>query len=65
MNDSDNNIINVDIDAEKIDKLNKGEVPIYEPGLNDMLAKNVREDRITFTTGVESAIKESEVIYLH
>ena len=59
-----NNIINVDIDAEKIDKLNKGEVPIYEPGLNDMLEKNVREDRITFTTDVESAIKESEVIFI-
>src|SRR6056297_1353821 len=59
-----NNIINVDIDAEKIDKLNKGEVPIYEPGLNNMLEKNVREDRITFTTDVESAIKESEVIFI-
>jgi UDPglucose 6-dehydrogenase len=59
-----NNIINVDIDAEKIDKLDKGEVPIYEPGLNDMLEKNVREDRITFTTDVESSIKESEVIFI-
>jgi UDP-glucose 6-dehydrogenase len=59
-----NNIINVDIDAEKIDKLNKGEIPIYEAGLEDMLEKNVREDRITFTTDVESAIKESEVIFI-
>src|SRR6056297_3737946 len=59
-----NNIINVDIDAEKIDKLNKGEAPIYEPGLNNMLEKNVREDRITFTTDVESAIKESEGIFI-
>ncbi|MFW6029996.1 MAG: hypothetical protein ACOCRO_07045, partial [Halanaerobiales bacterium] len=37
-----------------MDKLNKGQVPIYEPGLNAMLEKNVREDRITFTTDVES-----------
>src|SRR6056297_4316269 len=59
-----NNIINVDIDAEKINNLNKGKVPIYEPGLDDMLEKNLREDRITFTTDVESAIKESEVIFI-
>src|SRR6056297_426054 len=59
-----NNIINVDIDAEKIDKLNKGEVPIYEPGLDDMLEKNVREDRITFSTDVKKAIKECEVIFI-
>jgi UDPglucose 6-dehydrogenase len=37
---------------------------LYEPGLNDMLAENVREDRITFTIDVDSAIKESEVIFI-
>ncbi len=59
-----NTIINVDIDAEKIDNLNKGKIPIFEPGLGDMLERNVRENRITFTTDVESAVKESEVIFI-
>src|SRR6056297_4194236 len=62
--DFGNNIINVDKDAEKIDMLNKGEIPIYEQGLEDMLEKNVREDRISFTTDIKSAIKESEVIFI-
>ena len=62
--DFGNTIINVDIDVEKIAQLNRGEVPIYEPGLEDVLERNVEEGRISFTTDVESAIKESEVIFI-
>ncbi len=62
--DFGNQIINVDIDQKKIDKLKKGEVPLYEPGLQDKLRKNLNEDRITFTTDIESALRESEVIFI-
>ncbi len=59
-----NNIINVDIDEKKIEMLNKGEIPIYEPGLKEMFDRNKESGRIRFTTDVEGAIKESEVIFI-
>ncbi|MFW6309299.1 MAG: UDP-glucose dehydrogenase family protein [bacterium] len=62
--DFGNNIINVDIDQEKIERLQKGNVPIYEPGLKEMLNKNMSEERISFTTDIEHAIRESEVIFI-
>ena len=62
--DFGNNIINVDIDEEKIKKLKNGEVPIYEPGLKDMLEKNIKEERISFTTDIKQAVKMSEVIFI-
>lgn len=62
--DFGNNIINVDIDEEKINKLKAGIIPIYEPGLRDFFDRNVEAKRISFTTDVESAIKESEVIFI-
>ncbi len=62
--DFGNTIINVDIDEEKIEQLQKGEVPIYEQGLQDMLDKNREEGRITFTTDMKAAVEESEVIFI-
>ena len=62
--DFGNNIINVDIDQEKIKQLKNGEVPIYEPGLKDRLEKNIKEERISFTTDIKQAVKESEVIFI-
>ena len=62
--DFGNTIINVDIDEEKIEQLKKGEVPIYEQGLQDMLDKNREEGRITFTTDMKAAVEESEVIFI-
>jgi len=59
-----NNIINVDIDDQKIELLNKGQVPIYEPGLEEIFERNKNEGRIRFTTDVSGAIKESEVIFI-
>jgi UDPglucose 6-dehydrogenase len=54
----------VDIDQSKIDLLNQGGVPIYEPGLDALIAKNVKEGRLTFTIDLEGAIKKSLVIFI-
>lgn len=62
--DFGNTIINVDINEEKIERLKRGEVPIYEQGLQDMLDKNMEEGRISFTTDIASAVEESEVIFI-
>jgi UDPglucose 6-dehydrogenase len=59
-----NDVICVDIIKEKIDKLNRGELPIYEPGLDDLLAKNVAEGRLKFTTDLEQAVEQSLVIFI-
>jgi len=59
-----NDVICVDIDASKIEKLNKGVLPIYEPGLDVMLAKNVKEGRLKFTTDLKSAVEASLVIFI-
>ncbi len=59
-----NDVICVDIDAAKIEKLNKGVIPIYEPGLDVMLAKNVKEGRLKFSTNIKSAIEQSLVVFI-
>ncbi len=62
--DFGNEITCVDVDEKKIKLLNEGGVPIYEPGLADMLERNRKEGRITFTTDIKSAIKNNEVIFI-
>ncbi|MCC5905887.1 MAG: UDP-glucose/GDP-mannose dehydrogenase family protein [Balneolaceae bacterium] len=62
--DSGNDVFCVDIDAEKIERLTKGVVPIYEPGLNRVFDRAIREKRLKFTTNLEDAFKESEIIFL-
>ena len=52
----------VDKDKSKIDRLNKGEVPIYEPGLTELVNKNVREKRLLFTTDIEEGVRNALVI---
>jgi len=54
----------VDIDKQKIDLLNDGSIPIYEPGLKMLVARNVNAKRLTFTVDVEDAIKWAEVIFI-
>lgn len=56
-------VICCDISEEKIGILKNGEVPIYEIGLKELIDKNVKEQRLTFTINIDSAIKESEVIF--
>jgi UDPglucose 6-dehydrogenase len=62
--DSGNNVTCVDIDVKKIEALTRGEIPIYEPGLKEMVAHNLESHRLSFTTDLASAAAPAEVIYL-
>ena len=62
--ESGNDVICVDVDEAKLKVLRKGESPIYEPGLTDMLKKNIEEKRLVFTNDLESAVKKTDVIFL-
>jgi UDPglucose 6-dehydrogenase len=57
-------VICADKDAEKIAGLNRGEIPIYEPGLEDLLSRNARSGRLSFTTDVSEAVRSSLVIFI-
>jgi len=57
-------VVCVDIDRKKIDNLNKGIIPIYEPGLEEMLTRNMKKGRLSFTTDISEAIKGSEVVFI-
>src|SRR6185295_4712251 len=54
----------VDIDAEKIARLSAGEIPIYEPGLEQLITRNSQAGRLRFTTDLKSAVDEGLVIFL-
>lgn len=54
----------VDIDQNKIDNLNKGIIPIYEPGLEDMIARNMKKGRLNFTTNIAEALQDAEVLFI-
>ena len=53
----------VDISQEKIDALNKGSIPIYEPGLETLVKRNVTEGRLHFTTDVAAAVAEADIVF--
>ena len=57
-------VVCVDIDEAKINGLNDGILPIYEPGLKELVAINVEQGRLTFTTDVKQAIEDSLVIFV-
>jgi UDPglucose 6-dehydrogenase len=54
----------VDVDGAKIDKLNNGIIPIYEPGLDQIVEKNARAGRLHFTTDIKSAVEQALVVFL-
>src|SRR5262249_31472368 len=62
--ESGNDVSCVDNDAEKIENLKKGIIPIYEPGLPEIIERNVREERLSFTTDLDAAVKKSFVIFV-
>ena len=53
----------VDVDANKIEKLNRGEMPIYEPGLEELVRRNVEFERLRFTTDLTSVLDDVEVVF--
>jgi len=59
-----NQVICVDIDERKVNKLKSGEITIYEPGLEKLFQRNLKEDRLHFTTNLEEGIKEAQIIFL-
>ena len=56
--DTGNQVLCVDKDASKINRLKNGEIPIYEPGLDTLVARNVEQDRLRFTTSVKEAAED-------
>jgi len=59
-----NKVTCVDIDKNKVDKLSNGQITIYEPGLEKIFLRNIKEGRLTFTTELEAAIEGAEIIFL-
>ncbi len=57
-------VVCMDKDADKIDRLRAGEIPIYEPGLDRIVEKNVQEERLSFTTNLDKTVKEAQVIFI-
>ena len=62
--DVGNHVLCADIDAAKVDRLNAGEVPIFEPGLDELIALNRREGRLRFTTDAAEAVKYAGLIFI-
>ncbi|MBI1367315.1 MAG: nucleotide sugar dehydrogenase [Planctomycetes bacterium] len=59
-----NHVTCVDVDQKKIDRLNKGEIPIYEPGLEEMVHRNAAHDRLHFTTERAKSYQEADMIFI-
>ncbi|MDQ1141526.1 UDP-glucose dehydrogenase family protein [Pedobacter agri] len=59
-----NDVICVDINEQKVQKMQNGEVPIYEPGLDLLFHRNIKQGRLTFTTVLADAIKDAQIIFM-
>jgi UDPglucose 6-dehydrogenase len=62
--ESGNDVICVDIDAEKISRLHQGIIPIYEPGLEELIKRNVAEGRLSFGTDLSSAVRRALICFI-
>ena len=62
--DMGNEVICVDNNEEKIERLNQGIIPIYEPGLEELVKSNVLENRLVFSSDLDSAVKQSQVCFI-
>ena len=62
--DLGNNVICVDKDTKKIDLLSKGKIPIYEPGLTELVNKNYKNKRLRFSKDLKKSIKDSDIIFI-
>lgn len=59
-----NNVLCMDVDSRKIERLKKGDPVIYEPGLEELLEKNIQEGRVEFTTNLKDVVQKNDVIFL-
>jgi len=59
-----NDVVCVDVDEEKIDELRRGRVPIFEPGLEPLVARNLEAGRLRFTTDLPAAVQASEILFI-
>ncbi len=59
-----NNVICVDNNSNKISKLKNGEIPIYEPGLEELIKRNLKQKRLQFSTNISESIKKSDLIFI-
>ena len=57
-------VVCVDKDCKKIDALNRGEIPIYEPGLQALVDSNVRQKRLSFTTALEEPVRGADAVFI-
>ena len=64
LSDVGNHVVCVDIDGAKVARLNAGEIPIYEPGLEPLVKRNVEAGRLRFTTDVPESVRASEIIFI-
>ena len=62
--DFGHDVVCIDKDAGKIDRLLKGEIPIFEPGLDDLVERNVREGRLSFTLEAAEGIKAADAVFI-
>jgi UDPglucose 6-dehydrogenase len=62
--DFGHNVICVDADANKIERLKRGEIPIFEPGLDELVANNVEQNRLSFSTELEPAVKGADAVFI-
>ena len=62
--DVGNQVLCVDKDQSKIDRLLAGDIPIYEPGLNRLVAANTSQGRLNFTTSISESVDHSQIIFI-
>ncbi|MBL7110220.1 MAG: UDP-glucose/GDP-mannose dehydrogenase family protein [Candidatus Marinimicrobia bacterium] len=64
ISDFGHNVVCTDIDENKIKRLQSGEIPIYEPGLQELVSRNVQASRLSFSSNVNKSIKEADVLFI-
>ena len=64
LSDVGHHVLCMDIDRDRVEGLCRGEVPIFEPGLDRMIAKNSAQGRLEFTTNIERAVEHAEVLFI-